>query len=278
MRKNFRARLAVIFTLIWLGLAPVDTGAQQASSLAKVFDAIRSGEVTVADLTHPLDDQSPFWPEGKAQSPFHASVAAMFDRDGYFARELAMPEHFGTHMDAPAHFDPHGPTVEQIAPEKFLEAAIVVDVSQAVKTNTDYRVTPDDIERWEKAHGAIPSGCVVLFRTGWSARWPSQQDYMNQDAQGVLHFPGISVEAARYLLERAHPTAVGIDTPSVDYGPSKNFEVHRLTMSAGLYHLENVANLGQLPPRAVYLVALPLKLGGGSGSPTRVLALFSKSR
>jgi len=101
---------------------------------------------------------------------------------------------------------------------------------------------------------------------------------MNQDAQGVLHFPGLSVDFARYLLDSAHPVAIGIDTASIDYGPSKNFEVHHLTMSAGLYHLENLIHLGALPAQGAYVIALPMKLAGGSGSPARVLALVPKSR
>ena len=251
--------------------------AQQPDSLAKVFSAIQSGQIKVVDLTHLLDDQSPYWPEGNAPSPFHAQTAATYDHDGYFARNLEMPEHFGTHMDAPAHFDPKELTIDQISPTLFLRAAIVVDVSEGVKANPDYRVAAEDFKAWEKAHGRIPPGCVVFIRTGWASRWPSQDNYMNKDDKGVLHFPGLSVEAARYLLDHAHPVAIGIDTGSIDYGPSKNFEVHHLTMSAGLYHLENVANLDQLPARGAYVIALPMKLRGGSGSPTRVLALVRKS-
>jgi kynurenine formamidase len=134
-----------------------------------------------------------------------------------------------------------------------------------------------DVKNWEKLNGAIPAGAVVFFRTGWAQRWPSQKEYMNQDQQGVLHFPGLSLEAAHYLLNRAHPVAIGIDTASIDYGPSQKFEVHHLTMPAGLYHLENVANLELLPARGACVVALPMNLKGGSGSPTRVVALISKN-
>lgn len=267
-----------VVALVTLTMRPITARAQQPDSLANVFSAIQSGQVEIVDLSHPLDDQSPCWPEGNGPSPFHARTAATYDHDGYFARSLEMPEHFGTHMDAPAHFDPKGLTLDQIPPDRFLRPAIVVDVSEAVKTNPDYRVTVDDLKAWEKAHGQMPTGCIVFFRTGWSTRWPSQKNYMNQDAQGVLHFPGLGIEAARYLLDRAHPVAIGIDTGSIDYGPSKTFETHHLTMSAGLYHLENVANLEQLPATGAYVVALPMNLRGGSGSPTRVLALVQKPK
>ncbi len=258
--------------------APGRTATGQANRLAQVFAAIRTGQLRVVDLTHPLDDRSPYWPLGVSQSPFHATVAATLERDGYYGRTLALPEHFGTHTDAPAHFDAKGLTVDRLPLTHLFSEAIVVDVSGAVQSDPDYRVTAADLDRWVKAHGALPRGAVVFFETGWGARWPSQKDFMNQDAQGVLHFPGLSVEAARYLLEHVHPVAIGIDTPSVDFGPSKGFEVHHLTMSAGLYHLENVANLDQLPPRGACVVALPLMLRDGSGSPTRVVALVPSER
>jgi kynurenine formamidase len=238
------------------------------------LNGIRGGNVRVVDLTHTIDKGSPYWPEESPGTPFHTSIAATYQKDGYFARNISIPEHFGTHMDAPIHFDPEGLSVNRIPVGKFIAPAVMIDVSADVKSNADYRVTAKDIENWIKIHGTIPSGAVVLVRTGWGYRWPSQEKYMNADAKGVLHFPGLSLEAARYLLEHAHPVAVGIDTASIDYGASKDFPVHHLTMSHGLYHLENVANLDKLPPSGFGVIALPLKLGGGSGSPARVLALI----
>ncbi len=268
-----------IYAFLGLSLAFAATlDAQQSDDLSRVFAETRSGGIEVVDLTHPLDEQSPYWPEGQAASPFHASIVATFDRDGYFARLITMPEHFGTHMDAPAHFDPKGLTVDCIPPQNLLAPAVVIDVTREVEADQDYRVRREDLVKWERQHGKIPPGAVVLVRTGWGARWPSQKRYMNQDAQGVLHFPGLSVDFARYLLDSAHPVAIGIDTASIDYGPSKNFEVHHLTMSAGLYHLENLIHLGALPAQGAYVIALPMKLAGGSGSPARVLALVPKSR
>jgi kynurenine formamidase len=240
--------------------------------MARFFKGIQSGSVKVVDLTHTVDKESPYWPEDTPGTPFHASIAATYRKDGYFARNLSMPEHFGTHLDAPVHFDPRGETVDRIAVEKFLAPAVVIDVRSAARSNADYRVTAQDVENWIKSHGAIPAGAVVFFRTGWGARWPSQKRYMNADAKGVLHFPGLSLGAARYLLKHSKPVGIGIDTGSIDYGPSKDFPVHHLTLSAGLYHLENVANLGQVPATGFSVIALPLKLGGGSGAPARVLA------
>jgi len=265
----------ILFLGALSGFAVVVTTArgQQNDLLSRFFGGIQSGQIEVVDLTHPLDDQSPYWPEGTAKSPFRATTVSTIEHGGYFARDLEMPEHFGTHMDAPAHFDAKGLTVDKISVTRFLTAAMVVDVSEGTQSNPDYRVTPQDLKKWEQANGAMPPGCAVLFRTGWARRWPSQREYMNQDTQGILHFPGLSVEAARYLLDHVHPVAIGVDTASIDYGPSKDFEVHHLTMTAGLYHLENLANLERLPARGAFIVALPLKLSGGSGSPARVVAL-----
>jgi kynurenine formamidase len=266
--------VACLGILLW----KAGSNAQQAELGADLFQAIHQGQVKVVDLTHPLDDQSPYWPEGATASPYHTRVVATIEHDGYYARALELPEHFGTHIDAPVHFDPKGASVDQIPVEKFLSVAIVVDVRAGASSNPDYRVTASDLENWVKAHGPMPRGCLVMIRTGWASRWPSQKEYMNQDAQGVLHFPGLSLEAARYLLDHAHPVAIGIDTASIDYGPSKDFEVHHLTLGAGLYHLENLANLDLLPPTGARVIALPLKLRGGSGSPARVLALIPGDR
>jgi len=231
----------------------------------------------LVDLTYTLEENSPYWPEDVPGSPFHASVATTYQKDGNFTRTFSMPEHFGTHMDAPVHFDPTGKSVDQIAVEKLFAPAVVIDVSSSVKLIADYRVTVRDIETWIGLHGEIPGGAVVFFRTGWASRWPSQGKYMNADDGGVLHFPGLSVEAARYLLERAHPIGIGIDTGSIDCGASQDFAVHQLTMPAGVYHLENVANLECLPATGFSVMALPLKLGGGSGAPARVVALVPTS-
>lgn len=277
MLNSHNASLSCLLSLALLVVGSCGAKAEERDLPVELVDAIQSGKVVIHDLSHVLDEKAPYWPEGSAKTPFQATPEATFERDGYFARRFCMPEHFGTHMDAPAHFLSKGLPVDQIPAKQLLSAAIVVDVSESVETNPDYRVTVEDLEKWANAHGSVPRGSIVLFRTGWDSRWPSEKEYMNQDSKGVMHFPGLSLEAARFLLEHAHPVAIGIDSPSVDYGPSKGFEVHHLTHSAGLYHLENLTNLDRLPPRGAMVIALPLKLRGGSGSPARVLALVKKS-
>jgi kynurenine formamidase len=236
-----------------------------------VLAGIPSGQTRVIDLTYAINAHLPVWPG--STHPFEAEVLARPDKEGYFARRFSMLEHYGTHLDAPAHFPPGKLFIDQIPVDRLFGPAVVIDVRDAVAKDPDYRLTVARIERWEKAHERIPAGAIVLLRTGWAARWPDQARYRNQDAHGVMHFPGYSVEAARLLIERK-ASGIGIDTLSIDYGPSKNFEVHRVTLPAGLYHLENLANLDQLPPVGAFLIVAPIKLEGGSGGPVRVFAIL----
>jgi kynurenine formamidase len=242
---------------------------------AALLDALRDGQLKLIDLTYALDDQSPFWPDGRSASPFRAEATATHEHDGHSSRDLRLPEHFGTHLDAPRHFDARGKSVDQLSLPDLLLEAVVVDVSAAVRADPDYRLTVQDLLDWQAAHGFLPLGGALLVRTGWGSRWPSQKQYMNQDPQGIMHFPGLSLEAARYLVEHARPKAIGIDSASIDHGPSQDFEVHRLTMPAGIFHLENLTALEQLPATGAVLIALPMKLRGGSGGPTRVVAVVS---
>ena len=184
-----------------------------------------------------------------------------------------MLEHYGTHLDAPAHFPPGIATVDQIPAQQFFGPAVVLDVRSEGTTNADYLLPAPRVLDWENRHGRIPQGAIVLLRTGWAARWPDTQRYCNLDAQGRMHFPGFSVEAVSLLIDRK-VSGLGCDTMSVDYGASEDFAVHRLALGAGLYHLENLADLSELPESGAELVVAPIKLEGGSGGPVRVFALL----
>ena len=142
-----------------------------------------------------------------------------------------------------------------------------------MKGNPDYQVSVEDIAKWEQAHGQILQGSVLIANTGWGSRWNSIKDYRNADASGVMHFPGYSQEAAKFLVEGRNVIGLGIDTLSIDYGPSKDFPVHHYTLAHSLYHLENVANLDQAPASGSTVVVAPMKLEGGSGGPVRILVL-----
>lgn len=186
-----------------------------------------------------------------------------------------MLEHYGTHMDSPAHFPPGTTTVDQIAPERFFGPAVVLDVSKEGERDPDYQLTAKKIAAWEEKHGKISAGAIVILRTGWPARWPDVVRYRNQDVNGKMHFPGFSVEAAKVLLERKI-NGLGCDTLSIDPGNSADFPVHHLVLGAGVYQLENLADASGLPEAGAWLIAAPIKLEGGSGGAVRVFALVEK--
>ena len=227
----------------------------------------------IIDLTHPLNDHSPNW-EGTAESPFRAEELGNLARDGYYSRVFSTQEHYGTHLDAPAHFAAGGWTVEQIPVERLVRPLVVLDLRGNVSDNADYAVSVNDIDAWEQAHGPIPGGSVVMAYTGWDQRWETQASFRNELNDGLTHYPGFSLEAAQFLALSRGVAGLGIDTMSVDVGATTTYPVHLFTSVRNIYHLENIANLAQVPPRGATVVVAPIKLQGGSGGPARVIALL----
>jgi len=225
----------------------------------------------MVDIGHALGPDNPAWPGD--DKPFEATLNASIQKDGYFTRKFASLEHFGTHLDAPAHFVAGAWTVDQIPAERLYGPAVILEAREECRRDPDYRLAPDKIAQWESRNGRIPPGAIVLMRTGWAERWSDAARYRNMDAAGTMHFPGYSVEAVKVLIERG-AVGLGIDTLSVDYGPSKDFPVHHISHRASLYHMENLADLAALPESGAWLVVAPIKLEGGSGGPTRVFALL----
>jgi len=223
----------------------------------------------VIDLGHALAASDPSWDGTPA---FSRTVEETFATSGYTAGRFASEEHFGTHVDAPAHFAADGLTIDRLPADRLVRPGVCIDVQSQVRGNEDYRVTIADIDAFEKLHGQIAEGTTVLIATGWDARWPDAARYMNT-RNGVKHFPGLSVEAATRLAHDRKVAAIGIDTPSIDYGPSEQFEAHRVTMAAGLYHIENAAGLTSLPATGFTVIVAPIKIKDGSGGPARVFAL-----
>jgi kynurenine formamidase len=244
---------------------------QKATSPEDLLRGAGTGATRVVDMTYAINGKLPAWPGD--DKTFEAQVVASPEKDGYFARSFWMLEHYATHMDAPAHFPPGKFTLDQIPVAHFFGPAVVIDVREEVGKDPDYRLSAARIEKWETSHGRIPSGAIVMMRTGWASRWPDQARYRNMDENKVMHFPGFSVESAKLLIARG-AVGLGIDTLSIDYGASKDFEVHHVDLPAGLYNLENLANLDQLPEAGAFLIAAPIKLEGGSGGPVRVFALL----
>ncbi len=224
----------------------------------------------VIDLGHSLSSTDPSWDNTPA---FTREVVATFEKDGYQAAKFATEEHFGTHVDAPSHFVSGRWTVDEIPPDRLIRAAICVNVAEHVRSDVNYRLTVADLNEFERAHGRIPEGAAVLVATGWDDRWSlGHGEYINMQ-NGVRHFPGISAEAASFLANDRRVAAVGIDTPSIDYGMSEHFEAHRVTLAANIYHIENAAGLTHLPATGFMVVVAPIKIKDGTGGPARVLAL-----
>ncbi|MDF2775114.1 MAG: cyclase [Geminicoccaceae bacterium] len=234
----------------------------------------------MVDLTHALNARTLYWPTSPTtfkldQLSYGPTPGGWF----YSAYAFSAPEHGGTHLDAPIHFGEGHHTVDRIPLEKLIAPAVVIDVTAKTRGDDDYRLTSDDVAAFERANGRIPDGSIVLLRTGWSSRWPDRKAYLGDDTPNDasnLHFPSFGVEAARFLVQERHIAALGVDVASIDYGPSKDFMVHRIAAAANVPGLENLTNLNQVPPTGALVFALPMKIEGGSGGPARVVALVPK--
>lgn len=233
-------------------------------------------EVEVVDLTHSFDASAVYWPTAE---PFQLEVVSEGTTDSgwYAAKSFCAAEHGGTHLDAPVHFAEGRRGAAEIPLEDLIGEAVVVDVAVAASANPDYLIEVRDLEAWETAHGPIPTGAIVLLRTGWGDRWPDREQYLGTSARGVdavrdLHFPGLSEEGARWLVGRGI-RAVGIDTASIDRGQSTDFRAHRVLAAADVPIFENVAALDRVHLEGAWIVALPMKIAGGTGGPLRIVAL-----
>jgi kynurenine formamidase len=232
---------------------------------------------TLVDLTHAFGSDTVYWPT--APSGFELKkLAAGQTPGGYFysANAFCAPEHGGTHLDAPYHFSEGGWTADRIPLKQLVAPAVVIDVRRQAGADPDYRLTTRDVAAWESAHGRVPAGSIALLRTGWAARWPDRKRYLGDDKPGDasnLHFPSFGEEAAALLIRERRVAAIGLDTASVDYGPSKDFPVHRIAGAANVPGFENVANLDRLPETGAWVAALPMKIAGGSGGPLRIVAI-----
>lgn len=242
--------------------------------------AIDLAAFRLVDLTYPFDEQTIYWPT--APSTFRLERLAYGQTEAgffYAANAFCTPEHGGTHLDAPIHFAEGRRTADQVPVEQLVAPAVVLDVKAQVEADPDYRLGPAAVQTWEGSHGPIPEGAIVLLRTGWGNRWPDRKRYLGDDTPGdasKLHFPSYGAEAARHLVEQRRVGALGVDTASIDPGNSKDFPVHRIAAAANVPGLENVANLGDLPPVGAWIIALPMKIAGGSGGPLRIVALVPK--
>ena len=258
-------------------LVPLGCGGSQERSDTVSLDGFR-----LVDLSHAYDEDTLYWPTSPSEFELD-ELAYGFTEQGYFyaANALSTVEHGGTHIDAPIHFGEGAWTVDEIPLERLVCRAVVIDLSRDVSTDRDYRLSSEEVQAWEAEHGQIPQGACVLLHTGWSRFWPNARAYLGDDTPGDasnLHFPSYGESAARYLVEVREVVGMGVDTASIDHGPSQDFPVHRVAAAANAYGLENLTGLAQLPPTGSWLIALPMKIAGGSGGPTRVIALVPRDQ
>jgi kynurenine formamidase len=230
------------------------------------------------DLTHPFDESTIYWPTEKGFALERGGAGVTPKGYYYAANRFAAAEHGGTHIDAPIHFHVDRHTVDEIELERLMGEALVVDATTQCAVDPDYEIGVADLRAWEIAQRRPLAGGIVLLRTGWSRRWADRRAYLGTDATGPaavaeLRFPGLAPEAARWLVEQRRPLAVGIDTASIDRGRSERFESHVALCGANVPIFENVDQLDALPAVGAQVVALPMKIGGGSGAPLRIVAL-----
>lgn len=233
-------------------------------------DLVQPVSVTrTVDLTHEMHEEMAFWPGGV---PFEMERLVDYDQ-GYRLHKFVVGENTGTHVDAPAHFIEGAQTIDEIPLSDLIVPAVVIDVQDKVAGNADYQLTPDDIEEWESEHGRIPADSFVILNTGWHKRFNTPEEYVNMDDDDVMHFPGYHPDSAEVLIERG-VAGVGIDTLSLDYGASTSFGFHGAMLDAGIYQVENLANLNAVPATGWTVMIGVLPVREGTQAQARIVALL----
>jgi kynurenine formamidase len=259
-------------------LALALTLAGSAVVAGQTFDLTR---YELVDLSHSYGPSTLYWPTSPTKFTLDREASGKTAGGWFYAsNRVSTPEHGGTHLDAPRHFAETGRTTEQIPLEHLFAPAVVIDVTAQANRDRDYRLTREDVMQFEKVNGPIARGTIVLLRTGWSRHWPNAKAYLGDDTPkdaSKLSFPSYGVEAARLLVEDRAVVALGIDTASIDYGRSTDFQVHRMAAARNVPGFENLTNLDRLPARGAIVAALPMKIEGGSGGPLRAVALVPRT-
>jgi kynurenine formamidase len=269
--------------LVALSVAALNLAAGTGPLAAQPINAAQSLDLTryrLIDLTHAFGARTLYWPT--SPSGFRLDRLTFGQTPGgyfYAAYAFSTPEHGGTHLDAPIHFAENGMTTDRVPLEQLVAPAVVIDASAKAAADPVYRLTREDVLAFERRHGRIDRGTIVLLRTGWSRRWPDRQAYFGDATPGdasKLRFPSYGTDAAELLVRDRAVAALGADVASIDYGPSTDFMVHRIAAAANVPGFENLTRLEELPPTGAIVIALPIKIEGGSGGPLRAIALVPR--
>ena len=243
--------------------------------------AVQFPQLKWIDLTYPFSGKTLYWPNNAKGFELDTLHDGPTEKGFYYSSfGFCAPEHGGTHLDAPIHFAQGKKTVDQLSLDQLAGNAVVIDVSSKAMSNRDYLITVEDLLAWEKTNGPIEANTIVLFRTGYGKYYPDRKQYFGTDLKGdeaipQMHFPGVGEELALFLTSSRKVKAVGIDTPSIDYGQSSEFKAHRIILKDDIPVFENVANLDKLPAKGIYVIALPMLIEKGSGGPLRIIAGIS---
>jgi kynurenine formamidase len=244
--------------------------------------ALDVNEYDLVDLSHPYSKDTLYWPT--SPSKFDKTELSFGKADGgyfYSAYSICTPEHGGTHLDAPLHFAADGFSTDEVPLKNLIAPAVVIDVTEKAAADRNHLLSADDVRTFERRYGRIEPGAIVLLHTGWSRYWPNAEAYLGDDTPGDasrLQFPSYGEDAARLLVEERKVAILGVDTASTDFGKSTDFLVHRIAAARNVSNLENLTNLEMLPPTGALVLALPMKIEGGSGGPVRVVALIPRER
>ena len=266
--------ISTFFVLVFVGLVLGNTDLAYSES-----ENLALAQGKWIDLTHDFSEDTVYWPTAEGfelETVFEGNT----DKGYYYtANKYTASEHGGTHIDSPIHFAQGKQTVDEIPLERLIGPAVVINVTQNTLSDPDYQIGVKDFTDWESKNGPIPDGSIVLLNTGYAKYWPDRVKYMGTDkrddeAVKNLHFPGLDPKAAKWLVENRNINAIGLDTPSIDYGQSQLFESHQILFKENIPAFENVTNLDKLPPKGAIIIALPMKIKGGSGGPLRIIAML----
>ncbi|MDR3617099.1 MAG: cyclase family protein [Candidatus Obscuribacterales bacterium] len=269
-----KARRTLLLSMLGAMSVICGAGVERAWAAENNLDsAIASNKII--DLTHVLGPGLPDFHEGAVSFTYEPLYSVK--KNGYANGKFCTPEHYGTHVDAPTHFFDGKASIDKLQVETFVRPCVVIDVRDEVKADPDYLLTPEKIQALEKKD-KFPTGSVVLLLTGWGQRWQDATAYRNVGKDGSMHYPSFGAAAADYLIKHCHVQGLGVDTISADYGLSRDYPVHKLVLGQGLYLIENIANLEQLPARGATLICAPLPIKDGTGSPARIMAIVPSEK